>query len=92
MLKESWKSRMPRASAPRVITASIRRRPMPDFCASGTTVMGPTPLIGPRSSRKLDPMICPSASATTPQILGCAMKLLVSCEAASSVGKSLGNR
>ena len=76
MLKESWKRRMPRAPAPRSMTASIRRRPTPCPCALGSTVIGPTPVIGPRSSRKLEPTIRPSASATTPQIAGCAMKLL----------------
>jgi hypothetical protein len=84
--------RMPRAPAPRSMTAFIKRRPTPCPCALGSTVIGPTPVIGPRSSRKLEPTICPSASATTPQIAGCAMKLLVSCAAASSVGKSRGNR
>jgi hypothetical protein len=91
MLKESWKRRMPRARAPRSMTASIRRRPTPCPCAWGSTVIGPTPVIDPRSSRKLEPRIRPSASATTPQMAGCAIKVLVSCTAASSVGKSRGN-
>lgn len=75
ILKESWNSLMPRDSAPRSITAVIRCRPTPGPCTSGAAVSRPTPLIGPRSSRKLDPTILPSASATMPQILRCTMRL-----------------
>jgi hypothetical protein len=39
--------------------------PAPLFCAPSSTVMGPIPAIGPRSSTALLPMICPSRSATT---------------------------
>jgi len=35
-------------------------RPTPSFCIAGSTVMGPTPLIELRSSRKLLPTILPS--------------------------------
>lgn len=37
----------------------------PTLCISGSIVIGPTPAIGPRSSRQLLPSICPSDSATT---------------------------
>ena len=67
MWKPSWSRRIPGASWPRSITASISRRPTPAFWALGSIVIGPTPRIGSRSSRKFEPTICPSASATTPQ-------------------------
>ena len=43
----------------------MSRRPMPTSWTVGSTVMGPTPAIDERSSRKLLPTIVPSRSATT---------------------------
>jgi hypothetical protein len=70
MLKASWVRRMPGAPAPRSITASISRRPMPSCWTSGRIVIGPTLRIGSRSSRKFEPTSRPSSSATTPQMDG----------------------
>ena len=39
MWKASWSRRIPGASAPRSITASIRRRPTPEFWACGSIVI-----------------------------------------------------
>jgi hypothetical protein len=55
-----------RDQAPRSITASMSRRPTPRPCTAGSTVIGPTPRTGPRSSRKFEPTMRPSISATTP--------------------------
>ena len=54
-----------RRSSARASTASMSRRPTPAFCPSGSTVIGPTPAIVERSSRKLLPTMRPSRSATT---------------------------
>src|SRR5918994_6653211 len=92
MWNASCSSRMPGASSLRSITAAISLRPTPAFWPSGSTVIGPTPRIGSRSSRKLDPTIRPSISATTPQIEGCGSHIASIPVAASSAGKSRGNR
>src|ERR687898_27695 len=92
MWNASCSSRMPGASSLRSITAAISLRPTPAFWPSGSTVIGPTPRIGSRSSRKLDPTIRPSISATTPQTEGCGIHIAIIPVAASSAGKSRGNR
>jgi hypothetical protein len=52
-------------SATRAISC-MSPAPTPAFCCAGSTVIGPTPAIGERSSRKLLPRIWPLCSATIP--------------------------
>src|SRR5437763_11920879 len=92
MWKASWRRRIPGASRPRSRTACISLRPTPAFCPSGATVIGPTPRIGLRSSRKLEPTTRPSISATTPQIMGWGMNTSRTPAAASIAGKSRWKR
>ena len=51
--------------AARRITSCMSARPIRPSCTFGSTVIGPTPAIVERSSRKLLPTISPSSSATT---------------------------
>src|SRR5579885_1278335 len=60
------------------------------FWTAGSTAMGPTPAMGPRRSRKLQPTICPPSSATTPTKPGWASSIAQSPVAISTEGKSGG--
>jgi hypothetical protein len=59
------------------IAACIRRRPMPRFCATGSTEIGPIPAIGDRKSTKLQPRTFPLSSAATPKNFGWAISLSI---------------